>query len=97
MRPLHAIALYLRNRDDWDALCARCGRCCFEREVGVNGAVEVNYAEPCEFLDLETHLCRVYDERLAACSRCHQLTPFHVLLGRYLPEECAYMRALRRK
>lgn len=95
MKPLQAIALYLRDRAGWEALCARCGRCCFEREVTADGTVVVNYGEPCDLLDMDTHLCKAYDRRFALCSRCRRLTPLHALFSPYLPEECAYVRAFR--
>lgn len=95
MKPVHAILLYLRDRHAWDDVCDRCGRCCFERTVGADGAVAVNYAAPCEFLDMESHECRVYSQRFDACARCHRLTPFTALFGRHLPPECAYVREFR--
>ena len=95
MKPLRAILLYMRDRAAWDAVCDRCGRCCFEREVGAAGEVAVNYAAPCAFLDLETHECRVYPQRFEACDRCHRLTPATALFSRHLPPECAYVREFR--
>lgn len=95
MRPLRAIHLFLCDRYAWDAVCDRCGRCCFEREVAADGSVDVNYAAPCEFLDLESHECRVYERRFEACDRCRQLTPATALFGRHLPRECAYVRRFR--
>lgn len=53
----------------------RCGLCCYEREVGEDGSVAVDLSDACEFLDPETHLCRVYERRFESCDRCHQLTP----------------------
>ena len=95
MRPFRAILLYMRDRRAWDDVCDRCGRCCFEREVADDGSVEVNYAAPCEFLDLETHECRVYPQRFDACDRCHRLTPATALFSPHLPPECAYVREFR--
>lgn len=94
---LAALRAYRAHRADWDNLCDRCGRCCYEREVDEDGTVIVNYAAPCEFLDEEARLCRVYENRFAECSRCHKLTVWHALFSRHLPPSCAYVRTFRRE
>lgn len=95
MRLFDAIACYLTDPEGWETVCARCGRCCFVRERGEDGAIAVNYAEPCAFLNMDTRECRVYDHRFEACDECHRLTPATVLFRRHLPEECAYVRRFR--
>ena len=95
MKPLLATRLYLLDRRAWESVCDRCGRCCFERDVTESGSVDVNYAAPCEFLNLDTHECRVYRHRFEACDRCHRLTPLTALFSRHLPPECAYVRTFR--
>ncbi len=92
---LAALKSYWLRPREWEALCERCGRCCFIREVAGDGTVTVNYAEPCPFLDLETHECRTYERRFAACSECHRLTPTTIFFGGHLPDECAYVRRFR--
>lgn len=90
-----AIGTYLFDRRGWEALCDRCGRCCFERELDADGDVIIDYAAPCELLDPSTRRCREYGRRFHVCGRCRQLTPFHARFGRYLPPDCAYVRRFR--
>lgn len=87
--------IYERVKDSWEDLCARCGRCCFERELADDGEVLVDYASPCCFFDMETHLCRVYDRRFQENERCAKVTLETALFDEYLPEECAYARLFR--
>lgn len=92
---LGAISCYATDHEGWEAVCARCGRCCFVREAGADGSVAVNYAEPCRFLDMDTHRCRVYAKRFEECPECHRLTPATVFFQRHLPKECAYVQKFR--
>ena len=74
---------------DWEARCARCGRCCYEK-IDYEG--EIYYTPvPCEKLDLETRLCTVYENRRAARPGCTPLTPDVVRMG-ILPEDCPYVQ-----
>lgn len=84
------IAAYLRVRQDWEDLCARCGRCCFERITYKDGATEIDYSAPCGFLDLETAECSVYEDRFAMCPGCNRVTPFKAMRKGVLPDECSY-------
>ncbi len=83
-----------RRGDRWDALCLRCGRCCFEKDIR-GFAVVTNYHRPCAHLDARTHLCTVYDRRFAACAACRKMTLAHALFTRWLPEECGYVQHYR--
>ncbi|MGE4543949.1 MAG: hypothetical protein AB7D06_07555 [Pedobacter sp.] len=74
---------------DWEKICRRCGQCCYEK-VEFEG--EIYYTDdPCEYLDLETRLCRVYPDRCAVRKGCVALTPKLVLQG-LLPDECPYVK-----
>ena len=95
MHGLQAIGMFLFDHAGWEAVCDRCGRCCFEREIDPDGDVVIDYAAPCEFLEVGTRRCREYDRRFRVCNRCRRLTPLHALVGRYLPPECAYVRRFR--
>lgn len=74
---------------DWEALCQRCGRCCFEK-VDYRDKIYITNV-PCEYLDLKTKLCRVYPKRCQLKEGCVALTPEIVALG-VLPKGCAYVR-----
>lgn len=91
MRNILEIArVYLENKDRWEEVCSRCGRCCFEREPNAAGELMINYAAPCKFLDLESRECTVYDTRHRMQPQCKKLTLRDALFNRLLPEECAY-------
>lgn len=81
----------LDKDQQWDDVCARCGRCCYEK-VDFEG--RIYYTElPCEFLDLETNTCRVYEERDIKRPGCVRLTPESVKKG-FLPADCPYVKDL---
>lgn len=78
-----------KKRDDWDSLCAKCGRCCYEK-VDFEG--DIYYTDlPCEFLNTETKTCRVYSERDIKRPGCVRLNPENVRKG-FLPADCPYVR-----
>ncbi len=71
----------------WEALCQRCGRCCYEK-IEFEG--EVYYTdEPCEKLEVSSGLCTVYENRHLARPGCAALTPEIIRLG-VLPADCPY-------
>lgn len=73
---------------DWEKICQRCGRCCYEK-IEFEG--EIYYTdEPCQYLDLKTHLCRVYPQRCMVRPGCVALTPELVRQG-LLPADCPYI------
>ena len=71
----------------WENLCERCARCCYEK-INFNGRIFYTKI-PCDQLDLETGLCRVYMERDAVRPDCQRLTPEVVAAG-ILPADCPY-------
>jgi len=79
------------DQQSWEELCARCGRCCYEK-LDFRG--KVYYTQlPCKHLDLDTRLCRVYPDRVARQPGCVSLTP--ELLGKgILPGDCPYVAGL---
>lgn len=80
-----------KNVKDWDAVCCRCGRCCFEK-IDFEG--RIYYTDiPCEFLDPATRLCRVYDERDSRRPGCVRLTAETLGKG-FLPGDCPYVSGI---
>ena len=77
------------NPREWEALCERCARCCYEK-LDFNGRIFYT-RQPCDQLDLKTGLCRVYHERDQVRPDCQRLTPAVVAAG-ILPEDCPYAR-----
>ena len=80
-----------KKEQQWDKICARCGRCCYEK-IDFEG--RIYYTDlPCEFLDLNTRTCRVYQERDSHRPDCLRLTPEAVKKG-FLPADCPYVKDL---
>ncbi len=84
------------TNDAWENLCLRCGLCCFEKWLDGDGRVHPTRI-PCRFLDVVSRECKVYHKRLEVDEGCIQLTPEVVRKINWLPEECAYVKALRRE
>ena len=78
----------------WEALCRRCGQCCYEKERTPQGLI-VLPDRPCEFLDTGTRLCRVYADRFRLCPRCRRMTLLKALFLSYLPADCGYVQVFR--
>ncbi len=76
---------------DWESLCRRCGRCCFEKLVDADGRIHPTRI-PCCHLDVATRECRVYEKRLEVGEGCIRLTPEVVAAIAWLPEDCAYVQ-----
>ena len=93
LKPIAALRAWFDG--SWDDACLRCGMCCYEREVDEDGSVGIDFSAPCEFLDEDSRLCRVYDERFTRCERCRHLTPATVTFGKHLPPTCGYVLRFR--
>ena len=79
------------HTEKWESVCRRCGRCCFEK-IDFDG--RIYYTElPCEHLDSESRLCRVYPERDVRRPGCIRLSPEHLAKG-FLPADCAYVAGI---
>ncbi len=73
----------------WEALCERCGRCCFEK-IEYEGVVYYT-DRPCPHLDPATRLCRVYAQRHRVHPACVPLDE-SILDRGILPGDCPYVR-----
>jgi len=83
--------------EEWEALCDGCGICCMykieDEETG-----EINLTSvACQFLDLDTVTCQLYDSRFSAMPTCIKLTPSKVEHLEWLPDTCAYRLILQGK
>lgn len=78
------------TRDEWEALCDGCGRCCLHKlEDDETGEIaHTNVA--CKLLDGATARCRDYRRRKAFVPDCLRLTPRLVDQVSWLPDSCAY-------
>lgn len=82
------------NDRDWESICKKCGKCCYEK-VDLGGGIIRYTDEPCVFLDVETNMCRVYENRSVAEPDCISLTEHLVRTLKWLPEDCAYLEHIR--
>lgn len=90
---VHSLLGRLYSDREWEALCDRCGKCCYEaREIDGEW---VRTGVPCRFLDVLDKTCDVYPHRFQAEEDCTRVTPGLVLQG-ILPEDCAYHDEVRR-
>jgi uncharacterized cysteine cluster protein YcgN (CxxCxxCC family) len=80
------------GREEWEALCDGCGRCCLHKleDADTGEVIQTNVA--CRLLDRETARCGDYRHRKAFVPDCLRLTPRLVAQVRWLPETCAYRR-----
>ena len=77
------------SREEWEALCDGCGRCCLNKLEDESGAIEhTNVA--CHLLDGKTCRCGDYRNRHRLVPDCVVLTPASVGRLRWLPPTCAY-------
>lgn len=93
----HVLREYRKWRGNWDALCDRCGLCCYRRQLTESGEVVVELSSPCRFLNEETHLCKVYDSRFSKAPYCRRIGLMKALFNKTMPPSCAYVRTFRRR
>ena len=79
------------NHDEWEAICRRCGRCCYEK-LDDRGKI-IYTCTPCDRFDTETRLCTVYDDRHTKRPDCMPLSPEIVAAG-FLPADCPYVAGI---
>ncbi len=78
---------------EWEALCGRCGRCCFESRWVDEGWEHTSI--PCRYLDDFDRSCKVYGNRFQAQQECVRVTASVVLSG-MLPSDCTYVEEVER-
>lgn len=79
------------SRDEWEALCDGCGKCCLNKlEDEDTGDVALTRIA-CRLLDNETCRCTQYDIRHQFVPECIVLQPSTIAEHLYwLPQTCAY-------
>lgn len=83
-----------KDRAEWESICRKCGKCCYEK-IDL-GAGEIVYtSEPCEHLDPDSNLCKVYARRHEVVPECMSLTEALVRTLHWLPEDCAYVEYIQ--
>ena len=78
------------TREEWEALCDGCARCCLLKLEDADTG-EIVYTDiACRLLDLGTCRCTRYRQRLRMVPECVDLTPEQVRKLDWLPSTCAY-------
>ncbi len=74
--------------DEWEAVCARCGKCCLMKIK----CFRVHFTNvACRHIDLKTGSCTIYDKRRQVVPECMKLTAENYKkLSKALPKTCAY-------
>ncbi len=68
--------------------CQTCGgKCCYLKQSVEGFTIWTNMH--CKFLDTETRLCKVYEDRFEKCPNCHTLEGAKNM--HFLPETCPYV------
>ena len=84
-KPLDAL-----NREEWEALCDGCGKCCLHKlEDADTGEIHATNVA-CKLLSLRTARCTNYRGRRAFVPDCVRLTARSVPKTDWLPSTCAY-------
>ena len=80
------------SRDQWEALCDGCGRCCLQKfQDARTGKVTYTWVA-CYLLDTQTCRCTDYEGRTELVPDCLVLRPDMIQRLRWLPRSCAYRR-----
>lgn len=77
------------NKEEWEALCDGCGKCCLNK-IEIKGKVHFTNAH-CRFLDCRSCLCKIYEHRFEVVKDCRDINLQAVReKPRWLPKTCAY-------
>lgn len=77
------------SKDEWEALCDGCGKCCLNK-LEIGGKIKFTNTY-CRFFDCKSCLCKVYEHRFEAVSDCRDINLEAVReKPRWMPKTCAY-------
>jgi len=78
------------TREEWEALCDGCGKCCLNKLEDEEGTVALTRVS-CRLLDTQSCLCSNYANRHKYVPECIVLTPDTIAQHMYwLPRTCGY-------
>ena len=79
------------SKDEWEALCDRCGKCCLLKLEDIDtGKIEITNIS-CKLLCTKTCSCKEYKSRKLIVDDCIELTYKNVLDLDWMPKTCAYL------
>lgn len=86
----HHKSLAQMNRDEWEALCDGCGKCCLHK-LEDEETHELAYTRViCRYFDEGNCRCKVYQTRKTLVPECVVLTPENLKQLHFMPSSCAY-------
>ncbi len=78
------------SKDEWEALCDGCARCCMVKLEDEDTAQIYLTRLACSMLDVKTCRCSNYPERFSLMPDCIDITIEKVRDLKWLPATCAY-------
>jgi uncharacterized cysteine cluster protein YcgN (CxxCxxCC family) len=78
------------TKNEWESLCDHCGVCCLHSVQDEETGEITHLSVACQFLDICTCRCLIYEERFKIESDCEKLSPDKIWRIRKLPRTCAY-------
>ena len=77
------------SKEEWEALCDGCGKCCLNK-LEIKGKIKFTNTH-CRFLDCDSCLCKIYEHRFEVVPDCRDINLEAVReKPRWLPKTCAY-------
>ena len=78
------------GKDQWEALCDGCGKCCVLKLEDVDTG-DVHFTDvSCKLLDCQTARCSKYAERKKHVPDCVHLNSKNLSVLDWMPDSCAY-------
>ncbi len=78
------------TKAEWESLCDHCAVCCLHSvQDGKTGKIK-HLSVVCQYLDISTCRCLIYEDRVKIESDCERLSPDKIRRLKKLPHTCAY-------
>ena len=78
------------SKEEWEALCDRCGKCCVIKLEDVDTS-KIHYTNvSCKLLCTKTAKCKNYVNRKSFVKDCVVLSYNNIELLNWMPETCSY-------
>ncbi|MGB1347004.1 MAG: YkgJ family cysteine cluster protein, partial [Pseudomonadales bacterium] len=62
----------------WESLCDGCGKCCLQKIIDDEAPLMYHTSVACEYLDLKTCRCQVYEQRQEKVPDCTKVSAANV-------------------
>ena len=80
------------DRNEWEALCDGCGKCCLHKIEDIDTAKIYYSSISCRYLNTDTCRCNDYKHRAKLVKDCVTLSKNNLDQAYWLPSTCAYKR-----